>query len=288
MPEQRYIILADIHGVCPALEAVLAAVQKDSPDGFIVAGDFVGGPQPHETLTRLRELPCQFILGNGELNLLRMHRGTAPQTWWEARQFDLARWSFDRLTEDDFQFLASLPEKRILHLTGTGMIRVVHAFPWGPGLLWNEMLRKKNLPVTLGTLAEDVLIFAHDHIPGIYRSDEKLALNPGSLSNNLDGTPGISYGMLTWDGAAWQPEICQMTLPLEILKEVFIGTGFLEATQPLGRAVYESTLTGENVPLAFYSRALKMAEEAGSNVDEYVPDAYWLAAGARFPWQIKI
>ena len=110
----QIVFLADIHGLLPPLEAVLAEVQADPPDEIIVAGDFLGGPQPREVLSRIRSLDCCFILGNGEVNMLNMHHGTAPQAWWTHRQFDMGRWIYERLDDDVFVFLEALPEQRVI------------------------------------------------------------------------------------------------------------------------------------------------------------------------------
>ena len=52
----RVAALYDIHGMLPALEAVLAEVEREDVDAIVLGGDLVGGPQPAETLARLRAL----------------------------------------------------------------------------------------------------------------------------------------------------------------------------------------------------------------------------------------
>ena len=44
-------VLADIHGVLPALHAVLAEPAVRSAERIVLAGDHVAGPQPVEVLT---------------------------------------------------------------------------------------------------------------------------------------------------------------------------------------------------------------------------------------------
>lgn len=50
----RITVLSDVHGNLPALEAVFDDLDAQKPDGLIVAGDFVGGPRPNETIDLLR------------------------------------------------------------------------------------------------------------------------------------------------------------------------------------------------------------------------------------------
>ena len=66
-------VLSDIHGNLPALEAVLADAERQGASGVIIAGDFIGGPFPQETVARLRALDGWLIRGNGE-NYFLTHR----------------------------------------------------------------------------------------------------------------------------------------------------------------------------------------------------------------------
>jgi Icc-related predicted phosphoesterase len=51
----RIAVLADIHGNLPALEAVLADVDRRAVDRIVLNGDIAGGPLPGQTLDRLAE-----------------------------------------------------------------------------------------------------------------------------------------------------------------------------------------------------------------------------------------
>jgi predicted phosphodiesterase len=282
----RIAVLADIHGVYPSLELALDEILADPPDAVIVAGDFVGGPQPHKTLARLRELNGYFILGNGELRMLEMYRGTAPATWWSYQQFALNRWVYADLTRDDLDFIAGLPEQRGLQFGDADPIRVVHGTPWDVVQLMYPEETPEMLTDALAAIEEKVLVLGHVHQPGIYRRNGKFALNPGALSNNLNGSSGISYATLTWDGEAWQPEIHPLQPDLDALRHTFIETGFLRATFPLGRALLESIATGEDVPFNLLHEARRRGEEAGLDISQGVPDEIYLETGATYPWKI--
>ena len=54
----------DIHANLPALEAVLAELDREDLDGLLCLGDVAPGPQPHETLARIRGLGCPVVMGN--------------------------------------------------------------------------------------------------------------------------------------------------------------------------------------------------------------------------------
>src|SRR5438132_108135 len=61
----RLAVLSDVHSNLPALQAVLADVDRVAPDGIWVAGDLVGyNPWPNEVLEILRERHVRAIRGN--------------------------------------------------------------------------------------------------------------------------------------------------------------------------------------------------------------------------------
>lgn len=70
-------VLSDVHGVLPALEAVLAEPPVAAADVVVVTGDHTWGPQPAEVLDRLVALDDRAVLvrGNADRELLQMSRG---------------------------------------------------------------------------------------------------------------------------------------------------------------------------------------------------------------------
>jgi hypothetical protein len=58
----RVVALYDIHGNRPALDAVLADVEREGVDRIVIGGDIVPGPLPVETLERLRALGDRAVL----------------------------------------------------------------------------------------------------------------------------------------------------------------------------------------------------------------------------------
>jgi predicted phosphodiesterase len=280
----RIVIIADIHGILPSLEAVLADIDQDPPDEIIVAGDFLGGPQPLKTLAVLQQNACRLILGNGEANILKMRHGTAPEAWWTHRQFDVGRWIFQRLEENVLDFLEGLTEQCVVQPEACDPVRIVHGAPWDINKLVFPEKEPQVLDRALEMIPEDVLVFAHTHLPKMYKRNGKLAVNPGSVSNNLNGDTRASYATLTWMGHSWQPELHFVPYDLSQVVRVFKQTGFLEATRPLGRAFLESILTGENTALDYIIAAFDFAQRAGLEAIDAVPDDVWMAVEAFFPW----
>ncbi len=284
----RIALLSDIHGMLPSLDRILEEILLDPPDEIIVSGDFVGGPQSHEVIARLRELDAHFVLGNGEVRMLEMHDGKAPEAWWTHRQYDLTHWVYQHLTEEDFQFLADIPEQLSLQFGDADPIRVVHGTPWSVIQLLYPDEDPDLLKESLAAIDENILVLGHIHQPGIHRVDGKVAVNPGALANNLNGKSQISYGTLTWHDGCWQPEIYTFTPDYEAIHACFVETGFWKAVYPFSRAILESIHTGEDVPLAFLTAAYENANKAGLDGVEVVPDEIWLSTEANFPWKMDL
>lgn len=58
-------VISDIHGNLPALEAVVAELEREQPDELVCLGDVALGPQPSETRAspRARMPGCDGELG---------------------------------------------------------------------------------------------------------------------------------------------------------------------------------------------------------------------------------
>src|SRR5205814_9784420 len=125
--------LYDIHANLPALEAVLQEVRRARVDRVVVGGDVFPGPMPRETLARLLDvdLPVQFILGNGDREVLAQLAGvetdwyrTAPEPWREP-----VRWTAQQLHPEHERLLASWPATCRVEIRGLGEVLFCHATP---------------------------------------------------------------------------------------------------------------------------------------------------------------
>jgi predicted phosphodiesterase len=102
----RFGVIADIHGNLPALEAVVAALERLGVDGYICLGDIVGyGPFPNACVEVVAGLGATTVAGNHDL--------IATGALTEATSSSLAQetllWTRDVLVESSRAYLASLP-----------------------------------------------------------------------------------------------------------------------------------------------------------------------------------
>ncbi|MEU7783746.1 MULTISPECIES: metallophosphoesterase family protein [unclassified Amycolatopsis] len=177
-------VLSDVHGVLPALEAVLAEPDVVAADRIVLLGDALAGPMPVETLSRLESLGPRavWVRGNADRELAASARGAGdfvpdPIFPWAAKQ----------LRPGDLPFLDALP----LTVTLDGVL-FCHATPRddaeivlvdSPLERWAEVLD--------GVTARTV-VCGHTHMPFVRLADRRLIVNPGSV--------GMPYGAR---GAHW-------------------------------------------------------------------------------------
>lgn len=120
-------VLSDVHGVLPALEAVLAEPGVADADLVVVTGDHTWGPQPAEVLDRLRGLGAAVLLvrGNADRELLQMSRGIDVGL----ADDPLSVWGAGQMTAAHQELLDAMPEQVTLEIEGFGPVRFCHATP---------------------------------------------------------------------------------------------------------------------------------------------------------------
>jgi len=299
----RLAVLADVHGNLPALEAVLADAQQHDVDGIIVAGDLVGGgPHSVEVIRLLRSLRAWMIRGNSENYFLDYDSGKSPDGWYTSYQWAVMRWSYHSLDRETLDFIASLPEQRVITLDGTAPIRVVHGSLQSPSgrifpdrdpakLRWFREagllalnLDPAGLDVALSQLDEPVLVCGHTHIPWKQEQDGRLAFNPGAVCNPLDGDTRAQYALLTWQDGRWQVEHRAVAYNLDQIRAAFRESGLLAEGGAFARACLLGIETGQNVAGHFVSHVNELAAEAGFEDCAVVPDGIWARAVVTFDW----
>ncbi|MCX6408200.1 MAG: metallophosphoesterase family protein [Propionibacteriales bacterium] len=185
-------VLSDVHGVLPALDAVLAEPTVRAADLVVVTGDHTWGPQPCEVLDRLVELGDRAVLvrGNADRELLQMARGLDVGL----DDDPLSVWGAAQLSPDHLALLESMPEQVTLELPDFGHVRFCHATPRNDAEVvlvdsrlerWDEVLA--DLPAEVTTV-----VCGHTHMPFLRLVDRRLVVNPGSV--------GLPYGHA---GASW-------------------------------------------------------------------------------------
>ncbi|WP_089157591.1 metallophosphoesterase family protein [Micromonospora sp. NBS 11-29] len=180
---ERVAVLSDIHGVLPALEAVLAEPDVAAADLIVLTGDLAAGPQPVEVLDRLAALGdrARWVGGNADRELVEARAG-------KPSPIEVSNWAAGQLRDDQVARLAALPPHVTLRVAGLGQVLFCHATPRDDEEVvlvdsrldrWAEVFA--GLPAEVATV-----VCGHTHMPFARLVDRRLVVNPGSV--------GMPYG----------------------------------------------------------------------------------------------
>ncbi|MEC3981633.1 metallophosphoesterase family protein [Amycolatopsis sp. H20-H5] len=185
-------VLADIHGVLPALDAVLAEPDVRAADRIVLCGDLAAGPLPVPTLERLAALGDRavWVRGNADRELVTLASGGATTI-----PDPIAPWAAAELGQAHIALLDGLPTTVTLDVAGLGEVLFCHATPRDDEEVvlvdsslarWTEVLD--------GVSAETV-VCGHTHMPFSRLVDRRLVVNPGSVGMPY-GTSGAHWALL--------------------------------------------------------------------------------------------
>jgi putative phosphoesterase len=185
----KLLILSDIHGNWPALEAVLRA--EPDFDAVAFCGDVVDyGPCPIECIRWLRGHADHLVRGNHD-NALAFDLDC--QCMGSFRQYSLATraWHRTLVSEADREFLRGMPTLDWFECGGKHF-RMAHATPQGdlfeylPMDQWDERVRG---------LDADFVLLGHTHVQGARKFGNITVVNPGSVGLARDGGGQACYAV---------------------------------------------------------------------------------------------
>ena len=174
----RIAVVSDIHGNKPALEAVLAEIEQEQVDRLVCLGDVAVGPQPAETLARVKELGCPVVMGNWDAAFISgMPR---PRDEIGEMLVEIGNWWAAFLSPSDREFMESFLPTLELSLGSTPAL-CFHGSPksyddWIFATTPDEELRP-----LLVDIDEPVLLGGHTHLQMIRRYEDSVIVNPGSV-----------------------------------------------------------------------------------------------------------
>lgn len=194
----RIAVLSDIHGVLPALEAVLAEPDVQAADRIVLTGDLAAGPQPVETLDLLMKLGDRalWVRGNADRELVALARGEddgeemAPILSFAAAQ----------LRPEQVELLAGLPLTVTLDVPGLGTTVFCHGTPRDDEeivLVDSSLERWAEILADLDRDASTV-VCGHTHMQYVRRAHRRLIVNSGSVGMPYGGAG--AYWALLGDG----------------------------------------------------------------------------------------
>lgn len=187
---ERVAAIYDIHGNLPALNEVLAEIERDNVDLIVVGGDVAAGPMPEAVIDRLRSLRDRalFVRGNADRMMVAAYDeaavpGAPPAVDWGAAQ----------LSSADRDFLASFRENVVVDITGIGAVRFCHGSPRSDEEILTSLTSDSRLAPILSDVVELIVVCGHTHIQFDRAFERWRVVNAGSV--------GMPYEVPT--GARW-------------------------------------------------------------------------------------
>ena len=110
----RTFVIGDVHGMADELEALVDKLSPEKGDRFAFLGDLVDkGPESQRVIRIVRDLIETWdgfsLCGNHEDSVMRLYaKAQKAGTWDGLRKVEREPW-IKRLTEDEYQWLRSLP-----------------------------------------------------------------------------------------------------------------------------------------------------------------------------------
>jgi predicted phosphodiesterase len=209
----RIALIADVHANEAALDAVMDAIRLLLPDCVVCLGDVVGyNAEPRQCIRKVRDFADVVVAGNHDVEAFsETHAAgtTKPASI-------SAQWTREQLTDEDRQYLASLPSihenanARFVAVHGC-YLNDTHVNGYVTGTMLEENLRMIARVWAPGTVAS----CGHTHVPisgwiaagetteaatrEVVRWPDRadaVLVNPGSVGQPRDGDARASFGIL--------------------------------------------------------------------------------------------
>jgi len=195
----RVAAIYDIHGNLPALEAVLEEIRLAEVDRLVVGGDVFEGPRPREAWSALLDLdvPVQFILGNGDREVLERLRGVetdwfrkSPEPWREP-----VRWTTEQLSQEDGEVIAQWPATCRLSVPPIGEALFCHATPRSDTEIFTRLTPEERLVPLFEGVDVPLVVCGHTHMQFERTIGKTSIVNAGSVGMPF-GEPGAYWLLL--------------------------------------------------------------------------------------------
>ena len=206
----RYLVISDIHANLEAYDTVIAEATRLGYDRVLVLGDLVGyGADPNAICERVRDLKTETLIrGNHD----KVGSGVESPEGFNAVARNAIRWTFDNLSNENRDWLASLPEGPMIV---DDMIEICHGTPFDEDAYVFDDLDALR---AMHAARRPLCLFGHTHVQvGHYLSRDQFGLasaddtrplsialeepnrylvNPGSVGQPRDGDPRAGFGIV--------------------------------------------------------------------------------------------
>ncbi len=279
----KLAILADIHGNLPALEAVIAELERIQPDYVVVNGDLINGvPFSGEVIDRIRGSDWVVVRGNHEFYLLNLGTPRATSGSDDPERWGQLHWLSDHVTPMQSAYLAMLPDERTFFLPGVQPLRITHGLPGRNRVGLYRSQPDEKIAAELLDVQQETFVTAHTHVQidrhivwqpepngdlsthphgDMHRPSAPErhwhVINPGSVGLPLDKRPTAQFAVMESTSEAivrggWRVHHIDVAYDRRPALDAFAASGMLAAGGAISTLFYWEVVTAEPEIIYFY------------------------------------
>jgi putative phosphoesterase len=177
----RIALISDIHGNFVALQTVLADIEREHVDQIVCLGDVTAnGPQPVETIRRVKELGCPVVRGNTDEWFL-VPQTYDPNSEKERQLMAMLEWAMQQFSPGDIAFMQSFQPRVELIIGNGNTLLCFHGSPLSNTDIILATTPDDALLQRLGDYRATVMAGGHTHQQMLRRFRDLTIINPGSV-----------------------------------------------------------------------------------------------------------
>lgn len=240
----RVAIISDMHGNCLGLDTALDDLARTQVDQIVCLGDAIqGGPQPAETVKRLRDLGCPVVMGNADDWMLTGEDSGAEGKASE-KMLAVRAWSLAQLSEADKTFISSFQPTVEIDLGGDKKLLCFHGSPTSFDDVILPTTSEEDFQKFLGAYQPAILCGGHTHTQYIRRLGDTFFFNPGSVGfayshqqpfDDFRADPWTEYAILTHEDGRLGLEFRRVPYDAQAMIAIYLNSGRPYADEAAGQ-----------------------------------------------------
>lgn len=301
----RLAVLADVHGNLPALLAVMQELERMQPDYVLLNGDLINAvPFSAEVLEVVCASDWVVVRGNHEFYYLDYGTERALVGSDDPARWGQLHWLLERISPEQGEYLALLPDERTLYLPGTQPLRMAHGVPGRNRVGFYNEQPAEAIAAELVDVAQRTMVSAHTHVqvdrvvslaeaqqPDMYADPHRAAgrrygngaggsrrwhvINPGSVGLPLNRDPRAQFALLesvpeSVAPGGWLATHHRVAYDRRPALEAYTTSGMWEAGGVITELFYWELVTAEAEIVEFY----QWARGAGYDPDVDITGAF--------------
>lgn len=267
----RIALIADVHSNIIALEAVMKAIKKHSPDRIISLGDQVNlGPCPRETMDMLKAENVVCLHGNHERYILSAMDG---HPGYAGANFNTLRYNASRLSRDEI----TLP--KVMELDG---VTFCHAMPEDDRFPVFEVDQAIPMLEKMTFDKPTHIICGHGHNPTHLSLPNFTLDSIGSVGCMDDGVPGTApFAILTIHNGHTGLRPYYVGYNAAAMKDLYKKSGMADFCPIMAHITCLQMMTNNDYLVGFVAKATALSKSRG---EPAISEETWKDMDRAFPW----